>query len=323
MKAFSTVYTSSASHTRLTSLLVIAAAAAAWALCTPSADARDLSLQYRNYPGFQCHGWNSAGECIDFSYFENAPYHGPSRYPTYAAPIKRPIVAPVYQPIKYPTNIYYSNTYRPGYNNVGNCGGYYDDCYGYGKASVRVTAAPNPAYVGDRLTYSLYVRNEGYARNVHIWADFDQDTDFVFASNNGEREGNRRVHWNLHMNDRQSRTLTLTVRVNPNARNSVRLNAHTDSSSDDVVTNINTRSYNYNQGYYNNGNCYYNDCYNNYNYNSNYYNYNTYDPYYRSSSSYSYPTQYQYQYQSQSPYYQTQYQYQSGRGTGCDRYGCY
>lgn len=202
------------------------------------AEAKDLSLPYRNYPGFVCHAYNTRGECTDFSYFQG--------------------------------NV--GNSYNYNYNNGYNYGNtYYDPYTGNGRVSVRVTAAPDPVEPDDFINYSIYVRNDlGSTRSVVVIADLDADTDFESASNGGRRSGGDQVRWTLSLRARSSSTVTLRVRVDEDLRDgdTVRLDVSADGSRDQVVTRVedydryddddecNPR---YDRCYYRNGRYYYED----------------------------------------------------------------
>ncbi len=283
-----------------------------------SVAAKDLSLPYRNYPGFTCNRWNAQGECSDFSYYDNATsgnyyngsnYYG-STYPYYGSVV--------------PTTGYYP---------YGGCtGGLYGCAQGI---TVRVTGAPSTVFQNDLLTYSIYIRNDdGGDRTIDVRAFVDPQTIFHSASENGRSLSLNEVQWTrLFVRRNSSKTLSLTVRVqnygnygydgyNGNYGNS-------DTSCYDRYGRYNAsycnynvgNSYNYNSGYYNTSNSVirlrvdsggatdtavttirtgsrntYGNCYNSYgrytaslcnNYNNNYNNNgNCYDSYGRYNSSY-------------------------------------
>ncbi len=182
-----------------------------------AAAAKDLSLPYRNYPGFTCNRWNAQGECSDFSYYDQ----GMSGTP-YIAPA--PYYAPAYTPsYTYPANV--SNSYGSCYDSYGRYDTRYctNSSYGYayGNVSVRVTGAPNPVYGDDLLTYSVYLRNDSASdRTIDVRAFLDSRTIFHSASDRGQSYNNDEVLWSRMMIRRNSsKTLSLTVRVDDVYRN--------------------------------------------------------------------------------------------------------
>ncbi len=198
-----------------------------------SVAAKDLSLPYRNYPGFTCNRWNAQGECTDFSYFEQNTsgnsYYGPSTSsPSYYYP----------GTYNYNTNCYDSyGRYDSRYCN--NNYNYYNN-YGYNGVSVRVTGAPNPVYGDDLLTYSIYLRNDGASdRTVDVRAMLDSRTIFHSASDRGQNYNRNDVIWSRMMIRRNSsKTLSLTVRVDDRYRSD---NYRTSRNCYDSYGRYNTR----------------------------------------------------------------------------------
>ncbi len=183
--------------------------------------ARDASLPYRNYPGFQCHQWNRSGECSDWSYFDEKMI-APTRY---VLPYSRP------------TSV--QNTYvaprTSAWPATTRCGLPTEDCTG--AISVRVTANPNPVPRSELLTYSIYVRNDdSQMRTYTVRAYLDDIVGFESATYGGYSDG-KVIRWDAQrLAPKTSRSMILRVRVRENASLNlpVLLRVQADRSTDSV-----------------------------------------------------------------------------------------
>lgn len=239
-------------HRRLAPLLLVLGA-----IVSSTAQAKDLSLPYRNYPGFVCHHTNALGECVDYSYFEYGAQVSPySSYPAYNVP---------YSNDYYNANAYpYSNNYNANLLPCGNSyGGYASNCYA--PVNVRVSSTPRDLVPGTRVTYRIYVRNDdSVPRNVAVRATLDSLTSFLSASNGGMLTSSNMVNWSLSFGPRASRILLVTAIVSPNARNgdTIRLVADVNGSQDETVSTVRYgNNYPYSNNYdanlnYNSSSCY-------------------------------------------------------------------
>lgn len=160
-----------------------------------SSFARDASVLYRNSPGFQCHRWNDAGECADWSTFNYG-------YTLRSTPVYRG------------NALYWRDTslipVRP--STMMRCNNSRVDCTGH--VTVRVRAMPNPVLLGNLLTYTLYVRNaDSQVRTVNVRAYLDENVDLDSATYGGFADGNL-VRWDgLKIPAWSSRSFTMRVRV--------------------------------------------------------------------------------------------------------------
>lgn len=194
-------------------------------LASPAAHAKDLSIPYRNYPGFQCNTWNWKNECTDFSYldprgaYQNVPAPQYFYHPVYTFQNATPYG------YRYNTNAYYCQATR--------------DCTG--SVNVRVRGIPTVAVRGDTVTYTIYVRNDdSQYRTTKVTAVVDNDASILSASTGGYSQGNT-VFWNsIRIAPGQSETLTISVRINANATlgRSMPITASTGNSSDTGYTEI-------------------------------------------------------------------------------------
>lgn len=196
-------------------------------LASPAAHAKDLSVKYRNYPGFQCNNWNWKNECTDFSYLDPRPaYNGYTGYTT-GVPAPQYFYHPVYT---FPNQLNYGNSYRCQATR---------DCTG--SVSIRVRGIPTVAVRGDEIIYTLYVRNDdSQYRTTPVTAVLDNDVTVISASTGGYSQGNS-VRWNsLRIAAGDSQTLTITVRINANATlgRSLPIVVSAGNSSDTAYTQI-------------------------------------------------------------------------------------
>ncbi len=124
-------------------------------------------------------------------------------------------------------------------------------CYGNGNVTVSVSDSVNSVNPGDLLTYTILLRNDSsYSQTVSAVASLDPQTTFSSASYSGYNQGYQSVRWDsLVVGANQTRTLSLTVRVNSSAHTGDTLHFTVNAGGDSAT---NDTSIGYGSGY-NNG----------------------------------------------------------------------
>lgn len=176
--------------------------------------AADQSLPYRNFPGFQCHNWNSIGECVDFSYddYGRAPSAAGTLVPRGSVP-----------------SSFGSNL-----------------CVSCARGvSVRVRAT-NSVIRGGHVNYSVYIRNDDtIAHSIPVRVYLDPQTTYVSGSLGGRTDGTM-IRWDdVRIGARSSITLAIRVSVNPSAsvNSQIVMTAQAAWSSDSAITKVDDLPY--------------------------------------------------------------------------------
>ncbi len=234
------------------------------------------ALDPTQMPGYQCYSYSN-GKCTSYSYLDYTQPANP--FPTstpYTYPYSNPIGA---SPL---------------------CNSVFSNCVN--GISVRGTGSPNPANIGDYITYSVYVRNDSYTPNTaSVQAFLDPATSFASASRTPSTTpygyagnsnyyyrgnpyyagSNNEVDWSIPLAANSGVRFTFRALVQSSARDgqSVQLRLQANGSTDQVTSTVRSPYSNYGYNGYNygyNGYSGYNS-YNRYTYpysNYNYYGYN-------------------------------------------------
>ncbi len=218
-----------------------------------------------------CNRYGSDGACSDMicrdgystpyynnTYDYNSSYYNGSRY-NRSSTYRNSYYDPYYY------NSSYGNTYYSPYGSSTYYNPYYYDnnsSYYYNSSSYRsynddvtvnITTNHSTVEEGDTLTYTIRVRNEdNRSQSVDVRAYLDHDVDFVSATDGGDESGDT-VEWdNFYVSANSTETITLKVRVNDSASNTIELRVRAGGDEARVTTDVD--GYGYNGDYYDDGN---------------------------------------------------------------------
>lgn len=108
--------------------------------------------------------------------------------------------------------------------------------------AISITDSDDPVEVGDIITYRIKLTNDGNSSTrVDLRAVLDDGMSYTSSSDNGNLDGNDEVEWNdLRIDDDDSKTVLLTVRVNNTADDgdTLRLKVETESHEDTETTRV-------------------------------------------------------------------------------------